>query len=206
MRTTHIGLIATLLAPAGAAPTTRVGSPLVPLDKPWTPSMTSDKAKDSELFTKLREQNITLMQAAYTTASVGGMGQPKSLTIPEGPIVGRDDGTTSRFFGIPIAADAGGSNRWKAPQPVTPWTTPPPRVDTGHVSLAPLALLDDAGRRARCLFHAVARRWKSSATAHSPCRTACLEGTARYITSSRCCTCLGDRRLRTCARRQPTRR
>ena len=81
MRTTHIGLIATLLAPAGAAPTTRVGSPLVPLDKPWTPSMTSDKAKDSELFTKLREQNITLMQAAYTTASVGGMGAHASAEL-----------------------------------------------------------------------------------------------------------------------------
>jgi len=54
-------------------------------------------------------------------------------TTVSGPVQGLDQGTTCGFLGIPFAATTGGQNRWKPPQPVTPWTTTlPVTAGTGN--------------------------------------------------------------------------
>jgi para-nitrobenzyl esterase len=46
------------------------------------------------------------------------------VTTKSGVVIGKKDGATSAFLAIPYAAPPTGSNRWRAPQPVTPWTAP----------------------------------------------------------------------------------
>jgi para-nitrobenzyl esterase len=45
------------------------------------------------------------------------------VTTVEGPVRGVQTSTNNIFKGIPFAATTGGANRWRAPQPVVPWTT-----------------------------------------------------------------------------------
>jgi para-nitrobenzyl esterase len=49
---------------------------------------------------------------------------PLDITTKSGPVHGKTTGTTRAFLGIPYAAPPTGPNRWRAPQPVTPWTMP----------------------------------------------------------------------------------
>lgn len=58
---------------------------------------------------------ITAMLLALPAAA-----QPRA-TIETGTLEGRREGTVSAFLGIPFAADAGGANRWRAPQPAPSW-------------------------------------------------------------------------------------
>jgi para-nitrobenzyl esterase len=58
---------------------------------------------------------------------------PCRVTLTAGDVQGVDFGSSCAFLGIPYAAPTGGENRWKPPQPPTPWTpsllqatTPPP--------------------------------------------------------------------------------
>lgn len=46
-----------------------------------------------------------------------------AATTVSGPVQGVDQGATCAFLGIPFAASTAGQNRWKPPQPVTPWAT-----------------------------------------------------------------------------------
>jgi para-nitrobenzyl esterase len=43
------------------------------------------------------------------------------VTTETGIVEGSDQGGVSAFLGIPFAADAGGANRWRAPQPAPRW-------------------------------------------------------------------------------------
>lgn len=47
-----------------------------------------------------------------------------TVTTTSGDVIGKLDAKTRAFLGIPYAAPPTGANRWRAPQPVTPWTTP----------------------------------------------------------------------------------
>ncbi|HMJ12854.1 MAG TPA: carboxylesterase family protein [Polyangiaceae bacterium] len=57
---------------------------------------------------------------------------PLEVTTRAGAVRGAVDGTTRAFLGIPYAAPPVGPNRWRAPQPVEPWSdvrdaTAPPK-------------------------------------------------------------------------------
>lgn len=43
------------------------------------------------------------------------------VTIDTGVVEGMREGAVAAFLGIPFAADAGGANRWRAPQPAPKW-------------------------------------------------------------------------------------
>ena len=59
------------------------------------------------------------------SADVSSMGTAIEKSTTLGPITGRVDSEgIERYFGVPVAADTGGTNRWKPPQPLAPWTTP----------------------------------------------------------------------------------
>jgi para-nitrobenzyl esterase len=61
------------------------------------------------------------------------MGSPITKMTTYGPIVGRVDAAgIERYFGIRTAADAGGANRWRAPQPPTSWSSPLQTVVEKH--------------------------------------------------------------------------
>ena len=45
------------------------------------------------------------------------------VTTSLGKLRGKADGEVSAFLGIPYAASTEGANRWKAPQPVSAWST-----------------------------------------------------------------------------------
>ena len=45
------------------------------------------------------------------------------VTLADGDVQGGNLGASCAFLGIPYAASPAGSNRWKAPQPPSPWTT-----------------------------------------------------------------------------------
>jgi para-nitrobenzyl esterase len=44
------------------------------------------------------------------------------VRIASGELRGTRADSTFAFLGVPYAASAGGNNRWRAPQPVLPWT------------------------------------------------------------------------------------
>jgi para-nitrobenzyl esterase len=51
----------------------------------------------------------------------GNNGDPLMINIPNGRLHGFTDGIKNSFLGIPFAASTAGNNRWRPPQPVTPW-------------------------------------------------------------------------------------
>jgi len=66
-----------------------------------------------------------LALASLTPADVSSMGSDITKTIAGGDIVGvKDSDNIEYYFGIPTADDAGGANRFKAPQPKANWGTP----------------------------------------------------------------------------------
>ena len=48
------------------------------------------------------------------------------VSTVNGVVQGQDLGNSCAFLGVPYAAAPVGNNRWRPPQPVTPWTTPVP--------------------------------------------------------------------------------
>lgn len=47
----------------------------------------------------------------------------EQVQIDAGPVIGATQGEVTSWKGMPFAAPPIGENRWRAPQPVTPWTT-----------------------------------------------------------------------------------
>ncbi len=60
-----------------------------------------------------------------TTEAGSPEASASSLDVPTdmGMVHGASAGGVRSFLGIPFAATTGGANRWKPPQPATPWTT-----------------------------------------------------------------------------------
>lgn len=54
----------------------------------------------------------------------GAAGGPARVVTAEGPVRGAVTGPVRTFQGIPYAAPPTGERRWKAPQPVRPWSAP----------------------------------------------------------------------------------
>ncbi|WP_287127415.1 carboxylesterase/lipase family protein [Candidatus Cyanaurora vandensis] len=65
-----------------------------------------------------------LLVAALLSAMTAHAQQPININTNQGPVTGLQTTTLQTFFGIPYAAPPTGSQRWSAPQPVTPWTVP----------------------------------------------------------------------------------
>ena len=59
---------------------------------------------------------------AFTAAVAAAPAQPTQVKVDGGVVEGRADGDVIAFKGIPYAAPSVGDNRWRAPQPVLPWT------------------------------------------------------------------------------------
>lgn len=53
----------------------------------------------------------------------GAIGSGLDVMTDKGVVHGSASGGVRAFLGIPFAATTGGANRWKPPQPVTPWST-----------------------------------------------------------------------------------
>lgn len=65
--------------------------------------------------------------ASAAPADAGG----PAVTTTSGPVVGAAEGGLSVFRGIPFAAPPTGANRFKAPQPVAPWSQPRTTTEYG---------------------------------------------------------------------------
>jgi para-nitrobenzyl esterase len=61
---------------------------------------------------------------AFVMACGGTESGGLDIQIDSGIVHGKQVGTVRKFFGIPYAAPPVDGNRWKSPQPVTPWSTP----------------------------------------------------------------------------------
>lgn len=66
------------------------------------------------------------------------------VTLPAGQVQGANLGSTCAFLGIPYGAPTAGNNRWRPPQPPSPWTTvlnatgtPVPPVGCPALSVGP---------------------------------------------------------------------
>ena len=72
---------------------------------------------------------VAVVMACGGTDAGGGL----DLQIDTGTVHGKQVNGVRKFFGIPYAAPPVGALRWKAPQPVTPWTSPRDAVSPAAV-------------------------------------------------------------------------
>ena len=70
--------------------------------------------------------------ALLAGAPLSGADGPTRVRVDSGEIEGVRSGQVIAFKGIPFAAPPVGSLRWRAPQPVAPWTGVRPAVEYGH--------------------------------------------------------------------------
>ena len=61
---------------------------------------------------------ITLLTVLLLAGPAGGATE---VTIPQGALKGVVEDAVTVFRGIPYAADTGGANRWRPPQPAPTW-------------------------------------------------------------------------------------
>ncbi|MFC9266780.1 carboxylesterase/lipase family protein [Streptomyces zhihengii] len=66
----------------------------------------------------------TAITAHPAAGSPGAHDRPAVVRTAEGPVRGTVTGPVRTFQGIPYAAAPTGEGRWKAPQPVRPWSSP----------------------------------------------------------------------------------
>ncbi|MBS0363473.1 MAG: carboxylesterase family protein [Proteobacteria bacterium] len=74
--------------------------------------------------------------AAFATASASLAARP-TARLDAGVVEGVQAGDLQVFKGIPFAATTGGANRWRAPQPVKPWTGVRPATAFGAACAQP---------------------------------------------------------------------
>jgi len=73
---------------------------------------------------------ITLCVAVAVLSATAHAGVDQ-VTIDSGKVQGRIEGSVVSFKGIPFASPPVGENRWRAPQPVHPWTDVRPAMEYG---------------------------------------------------------------------------
>lgn len=74
-----------------------------------------------------------LLLLTGTTAAVAAKTDPGPLvTTSAGALLGAEDGDVTVFRGVPFATPPLGDFRWRAPQPVAPWTTVREAKNFGH--------------------------------------------------------------------------
>jgi len=69
--------------------------------------------------------------AILALVACGGDADPLTITIDTGTLHGAQTGDVRHFIGIPYAAPPLGANRFRAPQPATPWTDVRAAVEAG---------------------------------------------------------------------------
>ena len=69
----------------------------------------------------ISEMLVGALVLALAGAAAAG---PPTVTTPDGPLFGFTANGTDAFRGIPFAAPPTGNNRFRPPQPVSPWTDP----------------------------------------------------------------------------------
>jgi para-nitrobenzyl esterase len=85
------------------------------------------------------------VQSVWGGAGIASERQPSCLIqLDEGAVQGVDAGPSCTFLGIPYAASTAGNNRWRPPQPATPWmptvlqaNAPPPTCAGYSANLTP---------------------------------------------------------------------
>lgn len=65
---------------------------------------------------------IALSFLCAAAAAQAGVADHPVVRIASGRIAGATDAGVSAFLGVPYAASPAGENRWRAPQPVSPWS------------------------------------------------------------------------------------
>ena len=66
-------------------------------------------------------RTIQLILVSAITCALAAAAPPNQVKIDSGALKGITSGSVVAFKGIPFAAPSVGENRWRAPQPVTPW-------------------------------------------------------------------------------------
>jgi para-nitrobenzyl esterase len=75
-----------------------------------------------ETFLKKRELSIIAVLISTFLSGISGMAQVQSVAVTGGRVEGVLAGGVVSFKGIPFAAPPMGELRWKAPEPVKPWS------------------------------------------------------------------------------------
>lgn len=66
---------------------------------------------------------VAMVQTIEARSRGAAAAQPPCLVqLDAGAVQGVDSGAACTFLAIPYGASTGGANRWRAPQPATPWT------------------------------------------------------------------------------------
>ena len=78
-----------------------------------------------------------------TLSAAAAPSDPARVTIASGPIHGSAEGETIAFRGIPYAAAPIGDLRWRAPQPVAPWTQRREAKDFAPVCMQQMIPMDE---------------------------------------------------------------
>ncbi|RJQ81857.1 carboxylesterase family protein [Pseudonocardiaceae bacterium YIM PH 21723] len=78
---------------------------------------------------------MALTALALIALAPAASAEPAVVTTTDGPVRGTVTASNRIFQGIPFAAPPTGENRWRAPQPVTPWTSTKDATKPGSVCL-----------------------------------------------------------------------
>jgi para-nitrobenzyl esterase len=83
----------------------------------------------------------------------GAIASGLDVMTVDGIVHGSSSGGVRAFLGIPFAATTGGANRWKPPQPVSPWTTTFDATKLGPIcpQINPSTMAYDATSDENCL-------------------------------------------------------
>jgi para-nitrobenzyl esterase len=79
-------------------------------------------------------KNAIALLAIVSCAALAAATTPVAPTVrtSSGPVVGALANGVASWKGIPFAAPPTGDLRWRAPQPIAPWTSPRPATEYGH--------------------------------------------------------------------------
>ncbi|MEO8551761.1 MAG: carboxylesterase family protein, partial [Kofleriaceae bacterium] len=94
---------------------------------------------------------MRLVAAVLLVAACGDDTDELTITIDSGTIHGGALDGVRHFFGVPYAAPPLGANRWRAPQPVEPWSDVRPALELGSQCPQSVSLAGTSNDE-NCLF------------------------------------------------------